>query len=99
LPSLPNNALGKYPHALSKLINSSTGNSTLKRPLVNVPNTLGIRGLSNNREYSTVDTSSLSAAVFPKNNPKLDNSYVAGFCDADSSFTVSVLRKSNMKVG
>jgi len=102
LSSSPNNTLGKYPNALFKSINTSTGNSTLKRPLINEPNYFYINivgGLSNNRKYSTVDTSSLSAAVSPKNNPKLDNFYVAGFCDADASFTVSVLRKSNMKIG
>lgn len=60
-----------------------------------------MRGLNkiNNREYSTVNKSSLSTTVFPNNNHNLENFYVSGFCDADSSFTVSVLIKSNMKVG
>lgn len=88
-----NNAIAKYPY------NSAL--SSLNRPLVNVPTTLGVRGLNkiNNREYSTVNKSSLSTTVFPNNNHNLENFYVSGFCDADSSFTVSVLIKSNMKVG
>lgn len=56
----------------------------------------------NNREYSTVNQSSLSTTVERsalKNTCRLDNFYVSGFCDADSSFTVSVLRKSDMKIG
>lgn len=46
----------KYPcnYAFSRLTVSNTGNFTLNRPLLNVPNTLGVRGLNkiNNREYS-----------------------------------------------
>ena len=99
----PNNVTVKYPYnyALSSWTKSNTGNSTLNRPLLNIPNTLGVRGLNkiNNREYSTVKESNLSTTIFPNNNDNLENFYVSGFCDADSSFTVSVLRKSNMKVG
>ena len=94
----------KYPYnyALSSLT-VSKGNSTLNRPLLNVPSTLSVRGLNkiNNREYSTVKkiNSSLSTTIFLKNNVNLENFYVSGFCDADSSFSVSVLKKSNMKTG
>jgi hypothetical protein len=73
----------------------------LNRSLVNRPTTLGLRGLNNinNRKYSTLNKSSLYTTILPNNNDKLENSYISGFCDADSSFTVSVLRKSNMKIG
>jgi len=102
LSSSHNNVISKYPYNYTPLTDRLTelkaGNFTLNRRLENIPT---IRGLNkiNNREYSTINQSSSSTIVFPKNNHNLENFYVSGFCDADSSFTVSVLKKSNMKIG
>ena len=96
-----NNTTAKYSynHNLSSLRESSS--FIFNRPLVNKPISSDVIGLNkiNKREYTTVLKSNISTLIASDNKHKLDSFYVSGFCDADSSFTVSVLRKSNMKTG
>lgn len=94
----------KYPsnYNLSGLSKSTRGNSALNRSRFKVSNFLSIQALGlnriNSRGYSTAKIS-LSPTLIHNKNDNLENFYVTGFCDADSSFTVSVLKKSNLRIG
>ena len=52
-----------------------------------------------NNKHTTLRPSTGASPVPLWGLREVENYYVSGFCDADSSFTVSVLKKSNMKIG